>query len=515
MSYLFVCFLEKEQKKKWVQRRKRAEKLQRRQSGHVNKLKATATDRVEEPVGQETRNKKRYKRRKEQRKEARHELHQKAREQLEEMSYQNKKQLLHAGQVAAARTVSSSRGRAKFGKAADVTVDPGKNAVRKLKRELQKEANRAKKVEGFANITFTKEVVKKAFDGKKYERDAYFFHGSKNHLPDIPKIDAGKKGRKRRVIRKIVEEEFEILDCPGGVHSEFFTLVPGGLTKITEAEEQKLFESLDFASKQTRSIGDCRWEKDGERMTICDGEDSRYMNFGTNKGRYGGGLHTTSMQRFNDQKPGKETKMDKESNEKPVETEKEKAEREEAELQRSNTFAVFSGWIRRLEDCAKGYLPVPAQRLARLIRESEEFAVNMIPLQGGRSEIYSGIVAGKNVFLNGHRDTDAMDSITGVVSNCGREHIVCYFCFPTVRKALALRSGDILMFNPQIPHCVSSRCDPNKDSYCISMYTHYLVPTGYSLDQAKLTQEEEQYQKEMLQISRSVKKERNALLKKK
>jgi hypothetical protein len=48
--------------------------------------------------------------------------------------------------------------------------------------------------------------------------------------------------------------------------------------------------------------------------------------------------------------------------------------------------------------------------------------------------------------------------------------IVCYFGFPQIGIAIALQLGDILMFNSQEPHSISSRCNKNDNVYCISSY---------------------------------------------
>jgi hypothetical protein len=48
--------------------------------------------------------------------------------------------------------------------------------------------------------------------------------------------------------------------------------------------------------------------------------------------------------------------------------------------------------------------------------------------------------------------------------------IVCYFAFPQIGIAVALRPGDILMCNPQEPHCISLHCKKDDNIYCISSY---------------------------------------------
>jgi hypothetical protein len=50
------------------------------------------------------------------------------------------------------------------------------------------------------------------------------------------------------------------------------------------------------------------------------------------------------------------------------------------------------------------------------------------------------------------------------------DDIIVFFCFPTLGVAVPLRPGDYLLFNPLIPHCISSRCKYEDDIMCVSMY---------------------------------------------
>ncbi len=86
---------------------------------------------------------------------------------------------------------------------------------------------------------------------------------------------------------------------------------------------------------------------------------------------------------------------------------------------------------------------------------------------------YNGAGFGVNVFLRCHIDNDFTMSIVQVhMDRCYQDDdpIVCYFCLPRIGFAVALRPGDIFMFNPQEPHCISSRCKSDDQVYCISCY---------------------------------------------
>jgi hypothetical protein len=97
------------------------------------------------------------------------------------------------------------------------------------------------------------------------------------------------------------------------------------------------------------------------------------------------------------------------------------------------------------------------------------------------SRIFSSIATAHNVCLNSHTDDDA---IYGVVTNLDSDptkipsiddEVSLYFTFPTLGLAIALRPGDILFFNPTIYHSVSSRCNPQQNIWCTSLYTKNAV----------------------------------------
>ncbi len=50
------------------------------------------------------------------------------------------------------------------------------------------------------------------------------------------------------------------------------------------------------------------------------------------------------------------------------------------------------------------------------------------------------------------------------------DRIVYYFAFPQIGIDIELQPGDILMFNPQEPHCTSLHCNKDDNIYCISSY---------------------------------------------
>jgi hypothetical protein len=66
------------------------------------------------------------------------------------------------------------------------------------------------------------------------------------------------------------------------------------------------------------------------------------------------------------------------------------------------------------------------------------------------------------------------------------DRILCYFAFPRIETAVALWPGDVLLFNPQELHSISSRCKSGDKIFCISSYlknslTPKSVPAGTKL----------------------------------
>jgi len=50
------------------------------------------------------------------------------------------------------------------------------------------------------------------------------------------------------------------------------------------------------------------------------------------------------------------------------------------------------------------------------------------------------------------------------------DKIICYFAFPRIGVAVALRPVDFLLFKPHEPHSISSRCNREDDIFIISSY---------------------------------------------
>jgi hypothetical protein len=132
----------------------------------------------------------------------------------------------------------------------------------------------------------------------------------------------------------------------------------------------------------------------------------------------------------------------------------------------------------RCQEVAKGYLPSTEVRgllFAQLLGGWQQISgVTLNPLWGS-------LACGKNYYLNSHVDEDFFYSLTTVASEQGvqdndrymMEAAICnYFTFAEQGIAVALRPGDMLIFNPLYHHCLSSRTASyeNDDVFCLSLY---------------------------------------------
>jgi hypothetical protein len=87
---------------------------------------------------------------------------------------------------------------------------------------------------------------------------------------------------------------------------------------------------------------------------------------------------------------------------------------------------------------------------------------------------YNGLGFGISVYLRSHIDWDfTMFIVQAHIDNQDYQvddRILCYFAFPRIGMAVALRPGDFLLFNPQEPCSISSCCRTGDKIFCISSY---------------------------------------------
>ncbi len=143
--------------------------------------------------------------------------------------------------------------------------------------------------------------------------------------------------------------------------------------------------------------------------------------------------------------------------------------------------------FKRIQNLFLDFMPSP---FLRGINEAKQFVPHMKEIHTG---LYAAMAVGENVYLSQHMDEDMLWSTTSVHCNdkiCldGQGNyefdapVACYFVFGEVGKAVALRPGDVLIFNTQKVHSVSRRTDPydDKEIICVSYYTKTAVAAGNS-----------------------------------
>ena len=93
---------------------------------------------------------------------------------------------------------------------------------------------------------------------------------------------------------------------------------------------------------------------------------------------------------------------------------------------------------------------------------------------GSCTSIYNAFACGINVYLNAHSDKDftfcAVSIHTRQEYHLMGDKILAYFVFPTMGIAVPLRQGDQLLFDPDVPHMVSSQYNNEDEIYCVSLY---------------------------------------------
>ena len=93
------------------------------------------------------------------------------------------------------------------------------------------------------------------------------------------------------------------------------------------------------------------------------------------------------------------------------------------------------------------------------------------------ASIYGAISSGRNVFLSSHMDEDFFYSVVTVQAEKSdgslylmSDDICYYFVFTEYGVAVALRPGDVLLFNPLAYHSVMTPVNPENEVWCCSLY---------------------------------------------
>ena len=241
-----------------------------------------------------------------------------------------------------------------------------------------------------------------------------------------------------------------LIDTINGARMEdVFTLVPRN--KVMGICNKKTFRAFDTLESQASTN-----LRSGERITMFEGR-SKYVTFGAHPRRFGSGV-SDSIHGMN---------------------------------QHPEAYEEIARYYRQCEHVAKQY--IASDDMYGFYKSKQLVEWKSFPLDDTtRGELWSSISVGRNVFLNAHTDIDFWLSMTTVVCK-GRTElnapVANYFCFPQYGVAVALRPGDLLIFNPQTLHCVSSRRTTD-DVFCISFYLKTAVVGGHSNGQ-RLTEKQD------------------------
>jgi hypothetical protein len=91
-----------------------------------------------------------------------------------------------------------------------------------------------------------------------------------------------------------------------------------------------------------------------------------------------------------------------------------------------------------------------------------------------KCNIFASLAFSAQSHANLHVDTDMCQGLVVMhephVQYVYRQEPLAYFCFPCLGVAVPLRPGDVIVFNPREPHCLSSQLRPEKQCYAVGMY---------------------------------------------
>ena len=143
----------------------------------------------------------------------------------------------------------------------------------------------------------------------------------------------------------------------------------------------------------------------------------------------------------------------------------------------SKQWDIFHNTLNQAEHAFDKYVNTDVIRHVTCAKSRIKFAT-MVPtassVKSNPTRYYSGLGFGVNVHLRAHTDNDFTMSIVQAHIDTqeykDNDPVICYFAFPRLGMAVALRPGDFLLFNPQEHHCISSRCQNENEIYSMSSY---------------------------------------------
>lgn len=135
------------------------------------------------------------------------------------------------------------------------------------------------------------------------------------------------------------------------------------------------------------------------------------------------------------------------------------------------------GWIARylskMEHAALAYMDTNTIVSLELLKKVLGYNGIDVTGNGPATRLMPACAFSNNSYVNIHVDVDFSVCILSILAPkelVEESDVLVYFSFPSTGRSIGLRNGDVLIFNPQIPHCMSSRRFPDVDVMCVAMY---------------------------------------------
>ena len=244
----------------------------------------------------------------------------------------------------------------------------------------------------------------------------------------------------------------DIIDTTNGIQCNNtegvlqFLLLPRG-ESLKQMKKRNIMQSLKFLSKNRPQL-----KRGTERMNYFYDENHSYVIFGTSPNRYGRGSIENSLK--NDPNDFYKNRIMK--------------------------------LMRNIERKIEMYLDIRLlQSLSYVKNELLKYDTTKTSNKK-HNKIWCAISHAVNYNSATHVDEDFFLSACSINEDDNEDEYkkqskVCtYFCFPTLKKAVSMRDGDILLFNPLTYHCCSKKKDGVKND--LHIYSLYLKSKQVSLN---------------------------------
>jgi hypothetical protein len=160
-------------------------------------------------------------------------------------------------------------------------------------------------------------------------------------------------------------------------------------------------------------------------------------------------------------------------------------ERKLAELNMQEASELLHQYVAKVNHAAKGYIDTKSIHFAEMVNHMVGLNCFKIGNNKGVKSFWTAFAMAMNCAFPLHKDEDYFMGIVGILGSAGyhmddsqQSSVLQYFCFPTVGTAVALRNGDLLLFNPLPHHCLSSKATKTENVISTSLYLKTAVVGG-------------------------------------